>query len=154
MNELDIENCLLSDKQCCEKNKKRSTVWMNALGDTLVQNNKVNYWGPLTGYRSNTGGVVAGIDRMLSEYVYAGAIGAYTNSHLHFQEGKGTGDINSGYMGAYVSGIGKVVYGNASLIGSWNTYSVERHIKYPGVDLTAKSSHGGNQQNDTDIYRQ
>ncbi len=143
-NELEIQNCL-ENSQCCEKNKKTITAWISGLGDTLKQDNKVNYLGPLTGYRASTGGVVTGIDGQFFEYCYAGVLGGYTHSHLHFEEGKGTGDISSGYAGIYFSALGKMFYANASVIGSWSSYRADRHIEYAEVNLTAKNSHGGNQ---------
>ncbi len=152
LNELDMENCLLrdnfeaEDKKCCEKNKKLITTWAGGIGDTLIQDNVTNSYGPLTGYRTNTGGVVTGIDAAFGGYFYGGAIGAYTHSHLHFKDGKGTGDISTGYAGIYLSSLGdKIFYANASVIGSWSEYSADRHIEYGTVNLTAKNSHGGNQ---------
>ncbi len=160
LNELDSENCLSlhtkdeQGKECCDKNKKTFTFWVASLGDTLVQNTKTNAFGPLTGYRANTGGMVTGFDALFADHFYAGAIGAYTGSHLHFENGKGKGNITSGYAGIYLSAIGsgnigKIFYANASVIGSWSEYDVDRHIQYgknfEKVNLTAKSDHGGNQ---------
>ncbi len=143
LNAIDVENCLLD--KCCSHNKKTWDAWVSGLGDTLKQSNETNSWGPLTGYRTNTGGVVTGFDTMFYEHFYTGAIGAYTNSNLHFEDSKGTGGISTGYGGVYMSGLWDMFYVNASVIGSWSKYSSERHIEYGTVNLTAKSSHGGNQ---------
>jgi outer membrane autotransporter protein len=152
LNELDIESCFLhknvgtEDKKYCEKNPKMITAWLGGIGDTLVQDNVTNSYGPLTGYRTNTGGVVTGIDAAFAKYFYVGAIGAYTNSHLRFKEGKGSGDISTGYAGVYLSSLGdKIFYANASVIGSWSDYRADRHIEYGTVNLTAKNNHGGHQ---------
>jgi subtilase-type serine protease len=150
-NELDSTNCFLSDnydvqeKNCCEKNKKILTTWVRGNGESLFQNNKDNSWGPLAGYRVNTGVLAAGIDGMFSKYFYAGALAGYTHSHLHWRSGKGTGDISSGYAGLYFSALSEIFYGNLSVIGSWNHYSASRHIKYGQVNLFAKNGHGGKQ---------
>ena len=151
--ELDLSNCLVSDNydvkdnNCCGKNKKIMTSWISGIGESFGQNSENNHWGPLSGYRVNTGGFTAGMDGMFAEHFYAGALGGYTHSHLHWKDSKGRGDINSGYAGLYLSalGLGKLFYGNASLIGSWSHYSADRHIKYGAVDLVAKNGHGGNQ---------
>lgn len=156
LNELDRKNCFSSytkdpqGKDCCHKDEKRKTVWAAGLGDTLVQNNKTNDFEPLTGYRANTGGALIGFDTLFCDHFYAGAIGAYTGSHLHFEEGKGKGNITSAYAGVYLSAIGsgsigKFFYTNASVIGSWSKYDVDRHIQYEAINLTPKSDHGGNQ---------
>ena len=36
-------------------------------------------------------------------------------------------------------------YGNASVLGGWNEYKIDRNIIYPGVNLVAKSTHPGKQ---------
>jgi autotransporter-associated beta strand protein len=159
-NELNLSDCLLSDRQdaqgnkCCEKPKKCFTAWIGGLGDTLEQDSLTTYLGPLPGYRVNTGGVITGFDAMFAGYFYAGALGAYTNSNVHFKEEKGTGSISSGYAGLYFSAvgsgnIGKMFYGNLSVIGSWSKYRTERNIQYGKnlgkINLVAKSDHGGNQ---------
>ncbi len=161
LNDLDADNCEPSnsyhkkDTSCCEKDKRMITTWVAGLGDTLKQDNKNNDNGPLTGYRTNTGGVVTGIDFLFAEAVYAGALGAYTNSNLNFEDGKGEGSISSGYAGVYISVLGPQLWGggflgdlffaNLSVIGSWSKYRADRHIEYGAVNLTAKNDHGGNQ---------
>ncbi len=161
LNDIDAENCAIAssyhkkDTSCCEKDKKRMTAWVSGLGGTLKQNNENDNYGPLTGYRTNTGGVVTGIDALFAEIFYTGALGAYTHSHLHFEDGKGSGNISSGYAGVYLSilgpqlwgngFLGDVFYANASVIGSWSAYRSDRHIEYGAVDLTAKGNYGGNQ---------
>ncbi len=154
--EVDMQDCLSSERQdsqgkpCCNKPKQDYTAWVGGLGNTLVQDTVNNYWGPLTGYRVNTGGAVAGIDRMFVENIYVGIMGGYTNSNLHFRNDKGTGSISTGYAGLYFSAVGtgdvgKMFYGNLSVIGGWSQYRAERHIQYTGVNLVAKNHHGGNQ---------
>jgi autotransporter-associated beta strand protein len=161
LNDLDADNCEPSnsyhkkDTSCCEKEKRMITTWVGGLGDTLKQDNKNGSNGPLTGYRTNTGGAVAGIDFLFADFFYGGALGGYTNSNLNFEDGKGEGSISSGYAGVYFSILGPQLWGsgflgdlffaNASVIGSWSEYRADRHIEYTGVNLTAKNHHGGNQ---------
>ena len=158
-NEINAENCSLydtpdangaKDEKSCKKNKKMMTAWASGLGDTLEQNNHSNYWGPLAGYRANTGGAIGGFDVMFADYFYAGAIGAYTNSNLNFKEGKGSGSISTGYTGLDFSvvgagDVGKMFYANTAVVGGWSQYCAERRIVYSGTNLAAKSSHGGRQ---------
>ncbi|MBO0170523.1 autotransporter domain-containing protein, partial [Vibrio parahaemolyticus] len=79
-------------------------------GDTLKQDNDTNQYGPLAGYRANTGGVVTGVDALFAEFFYTGVLGGYTHSHLHYEDGKGTGDIASGYAGSYFSILGPQIF--------------------------------------------
>lgn len=150
-NELDLTNCELNAQgnvekdTACKRDKKTMTPWISAIGESLGQNTKNNSWGPLTGYRANMGGFGAGIDGRFANNFYAGALTGYTHSHLHWKSGKGQGDISSGYAGLYASGLGKMFYGNASIIGSWSEYSTDRHIEYGFINKTAKNSHGGSQ---------
>ncbi len=144
VNVLEAQNCA-ENNPCCSHDKERMTAWVDGFGDTLVQDNETNASGLLTGYRANTGGVVTGFDWMFAECFYVGALGAYTHSHLHFKDGKGTGDISTGYAGVYLSMIADMLYANASTLGSWSDYRVDRHIEYATTNLTAKSDHGGNQ---------
>jgi autotransporter-associated beta strand protein len=139
-NLLDVAPC-----QTKEEGKKKVTTWVSGLGGSLSQDNEYNAWGPLTGYRINTGGVTLGVDARFVKNFYAGALGSYTHSHLHWKQSKGTGDISSGYAGLYLSGLGKLFYGNLSVIGSWSEYSAHRKIIYGSIDKTAENSHGGSQ---------
>jgi autotransporter-associated beta strand protein len=150
-NELDMANCFLSDnydvqeKNCCGKDAKIMTAWMKGSGDSLFQQNESNVWGPLTGYRANTGSFTAGIDGKFAKYFYAGALGGYTHSHLRWKDSKGSGNVSSGYAGIYFSVLSDMFYANLSMIGSLNHYSANRHIQYEGVDLFANNGHGGSQ---------
>jgi autotransporter-associated beta strand protein len=146
-NELDLTNCA-SHTQAdieCARHKKTMTPWMSIIGESLAQNTENNSWGPLTGYRANMGGFGAGIDGRFSENFYAGAMTGYTHSHLLWKADKGHGNISSGYAGLYLSGLGKMFYGNASVIGGWSAYNTDRHIAYGFTDKIAKNSHGGSQ---------
>jgi len=90
-------------------------------------------------------GFVAGADYRFFDFLYAGALGGFSSSHVNLHKEKGTGDINTGYFGLYLSAVSEVFYGNLSVTGGWNGYSANRHIKYTGVDLIAENSHGGRQ---------
>jgi len=72
-------------------------------------------------------------------------LGGYTNSDIKWVNSQGNGDIDTAYAGLYFSAIGEIFYGNASVIGGWSHYDVNRSIIYPGVDVTATNTHGGSQ---------
>ena len=120
-------------------------VWANGLGNVLSQDSNTIHSNPEIGYQSKMVGAVLGIDKRFAEHYYVGALGGYTSSHVHFKQGKGTGDVNSGYAGIYASALGKMFYGNISATASWNEFSAKRNIIYPGVNLTAKNDHLGTQ---------
>jgi autotransporter-associated beta strand protein len=138
--ELDLMNCT-----SCTRTKKTITPWISGIGESLGQDTETNSWGPLTGYRSNMGGFGAGIDGRFAKNFYTGVLTGYTNSHIRWKNDQGTGNTSTGYAGLYLSGIGEMFYGNASVIGSWSNYTTDRNIIYGLVNKTAKNSHGGSQ---------
>ncbi|MBP7074019.1 MAG: autotransporter domain-containing protein [Rhabdochlamydiaceae bacterium] len=125
--------------------KKFVEIWVSGLGDFLTQDNTHFASSPQIGYRNVTGGAVGGIDFNFKEHYYVGALGAYTHSDIDWREHKGSGDINSSYAGLYGSAIGKIFYGNASVIRSWNRYEAHRNIVFTGVNKVARHQNKGNQ---------
>jgi autotransporter-associated beta strand protein len=129
----------------CAITKRSYTFWMNGMGNALNQNNKQYKGSPQAGYNSNMAGFVAGADYRFFDYLYAGALGGFTSSHVNLHKDRGTGDINTGYFGLYLSAAHELFYGNLSVTGGWSGYSANRHIQYTGVDLIAENDHGGRQ---------
>lgn len=94
------------------KEKKSLQVWATGLDDVLAQESNTIHSNPEIGYQSKMAGVILGADKRFAKHYYVGALGGYTSSHVHFKQGKGTGDVNSGYAGIYASALGKMFYGN------------------------------------------
>lgn len=129
----------------CEPKQKLVNIWVDGFGDILSQKNTHFASSPQVGYRSKGAGAVGGVDFNFAKYLYVGALGAYTHSNLDWKEHKGNGDVDSGYAGLYASAIGRIFYGNAAVIRSWNRYKAHREIVYPGMNRIARNEHGGNQ---------
>ncbi len=127
----------------CEKDKKTVNVWTAGFGDVLRQSSNTYATSPQIGYQNKTAGVSLGLDGNFADYFYAGALGAYTDSDIKWDNSQGSGDIQTGYGGLYFSAIGDLFYGNLSVIGGWSNYDVKRAISFPGVDLKATNTHGG-----------
>jgi uncharacterized protein with beta-barrel porin domain len=147
---LDREHCFFQKSESTEQNacngKNRDMhLWLTGVGDFLHQGATTFHQSPQVGYQGNSCGFVTGVDYNFLSNFYLGAIGGYTHSNLKWQENQGHGDIDSGYAGLYVSAIGKLFYGNLSVIGAWNEYSEKRSIVYPGINETAANSHHGKQ---------
>jgi autotransporter-associated beta strand protein len=137
---------ILDEKECCAHPKKKLVhIWVDGLGDFSNQKNTHFASSPQVGYGSTTAGAVGGIDFNALENLYVGALGAYTHSNVSYKNHQGHGEINSGYAGLYASAIGKIFYGNAAVIRSWNRYDARRNIVYPGMNETARNKHSGNQ---------
>lgn len=144
--ELDGMHCtsLQKEEECCNK-VNPFHVWVDGLGDALSQHSTTYADSPQVGYHENTYGIVTGVDYHFARYFYAGALGAYTHSRMKWQENQGSGKVKSGYGGLYFSALGKYLYGNASVIGSWNEFHEHRNILLPRKAYTANNKHGGKQ---------
>ena len=129
----------------CSKEKKPFHAWVAGIGNALHQGSTYYAGSPQIGYHDNMGGAVAAIDAFFAKCLYAGVLGAYTSTDVKWNNGQGKGNIQSGYAGTYFSAIGDLFYGNASVIGSLNSYESSRKIFLPSNTLTAKNNHGGPQ---------
>ncbi|MES2198851.1 MAG: autotransporter domain-containing protein [Chlamydiota bacterium] len=132
-------------KECCKPDSKIIHTWISGVGDVLAQDSNTYADSPQVGYQSKMGGFAAGADGHFAKVIYFGGIGGFTTSYIKWRGHQGTGNINTGYAGLYLSAIGKMFYGNLSLIGGFSDFSGRRHIDYTGVDLTAKGNHAGKQ---------
>jgi outer membrane autotransporter protein len=115
------------------------------MGSALNQENNFKKGSPQVGYNSTMAGFVAGADYRFLDFLYAGALGGFTSSHVNLHKTRGTGDVNTGYFGLYLAAVSEALYGNLSVTGGWNGYNAHRYIKYTGVDLIADNSHSGRQ---------
>ncbi len=149
-NELDEKHCLAiqtknDPKALCTKEKKMFHAWAAGIGNALNQKSTYYAGSPQVGYHENMGGAVAGIDAFFAKCLYAGVLGAYSSTDVKWHDHQGSGNIQSGYAGTYFSAIGDMFYGNASIIGSLNSYDGKRSIFLPETTPVAKNNHGGSQ---------
>ncbi len=142
-NALDTKSCYALEDGSCKDDTKRVHIWLSGMGNVLNQKSNTYNHSPQVGYQSKLVGTVAGVDAHFLDYFYAGALGGYTNSHINWKENRGHGDVNTGYGGLYLSFLGEMFYGNASIIGGWSSYNTTRNIFYPGVHETAKGQRQG-----------
>ncbi len=140
-NELDDVYCPSS----CSKGKQPFHLWVDSFGDNLQQKESRYAHSPQAGYQNNTLGAVLGFDAQFLKRCYAGALGGYTNSRIHWSDDLGKGEIRSGYGGLYFSYLTNMFYVNSSVIGSWGHCDGYRNIRYTGVSRSASSTRGNAQ---------
>ncbi|MBS0628311.1 MAG: autotransporter domain-containing protein, partial [Verrucomicrobia bacterium] len=129
----------------CNREKKPFQIWVTGLGDALNQSNTTFAKSFQVGYHESMGGVVLGADYHFANCLYAGVLGAYTDSDIKWNKSRGKGDIQSAYTGLYFSAIGKMFYGNISVLGALSHYDAHRNIDLPSGYHKAKNKHGGAQ---------
>jgi autotransporter-associated beta strand protein len=140
------ENLTFEEKNaCCEKTRQIWDFWVDGLGAITSQDSNWYAGSPQVGYLSKMAGFTAGLDAHLAKYFYIGLMGGYTSSFLTFKESRGTGNIETGYAGAYFSAISDMFYGNIHVIGGSNNISGHRYISYTGVHEKAKHTNMGQQ---------
>lgn len=135
---------LVLDDTCKTENKPFS-AWATGVGDFFHQGAVQFQGSPQFGYSNQMGGVITGLDYNYEGHLYAGALGAYTHSHLNWSQSQGKANVDSGYAGIYGSAIYQPFYCNLSAIGGWSNFDETRNIIFPGVFQTAKNSHHGEQ---------
>jgi uncharacterized protein with beta-barrel porin domain len=135
------------EKECnsCKPEKEFAHLWVDGFGDFTHQQKNTSTFSPQRAYGSSTAGVVSGIDLNFVDYLYVGALGAYTRSNVEWNHHQAKAHVNSSYAGLYASGISKMFYGNVSVIRSWNHVGAYRKIVFTGTNKTAKSHRDGNQ---------
>lgn len=141
--DLDSKTCSFVGGKPCSKKDFNVHFWVGGFGDDLHQKSNVFANSQQFGYQNNTAGFATGVDVHFMNYFSAGAIGGYTDTEARWSLNQGSGSVNSGYAGLYVSAIGDLAYGNLSVIGGFSGYNGNRVIQYGSVFETAVSSHNG-----------
>ncbi|MCP5492716.1 MAG: autotransporter domain-containing protein [Chlamydiales bacterium] len=117
----------------------QGSFWVAPVGKYADQDaEQSNY-----GYRTETGGVVAGGDYAIANNTRVGVAAAYTYTGLDWTSDAGNADINSVYGSLYGTWYGGGFFTDLSFIGAYNTYDAERHIDFSTIDRIADSYHGG-----------
>jgi len=146
---LDTTSCynVASDtsNQCCKGPDKVWDFWADGLAAILHQDSNWSAQSPQVGYESTMAGFTLGLDAHFAKYFYLGVMGGYTSSFVTFHSSRGTGNIETGYGGAYFSAVSDMFYGNISVVGASNNLSGHRYISYTGVHEKAKHSTMGSQ---------
>jgi autotransporter-associated beta strand protein len=134
-----------SDCGAPREKQKKTHLWVAGIGNVLKQASTTSSKSPQVGYQSNSSGFVSGVDYHFAENCYIGGLGAYTHSSMKWQNKQGQAEIDSGYTGLYLAAMGKLFYGNLSVMGAWSGYDAQRKIAFAGVNETASNSHRGTQ---------
>lgn len=129
----------------CKTENKPFSAWFTGVGDFFHQGALFFDGSPQFGYSNQMGGGICGLDYNYINHLFAGALGAYTHSHINWSQSQGKANIDTGYAGIYGSAIYQPFYCNLSAIGGWSNFEEVRNIIFPTVFQTAKNSHHGNQ---------
>jgi uncharacterized protein with beta-barrel porin domain len=115
-------------------------AWVNVIGSNIQQQTVDN----VTGYEADTGGLIAGYDRLLTNNFRLGGAFGYAVSSINDNPLLGDKTSLQTYQGiVYGSLIEPTWYANGSGgIGGLN-YEASRFINFPGFSDTAYGAHGG-----------
>ena len=142
--ELDAMHCASSASPSgkCDVKAKPIHAWATGFGDNMYQGHVSEYG---YGFQNNMGGFSAGVDYHFADVLYAGALGAYTSSDIDWLNGRGSGDITTGYAGLYMSAISKMYWGTIAVLGGWSDYSSDRNFFLQNNRFSLSNSHNGSQ---------
>ncbi|WP_420422517.1 autotransporter-associated beta strand repeat-containing protein [Simkania sp.] len=132
-----------NQNQQCKANQSRTTVWVAPVGSYYDQGSiggETDYDSYLP-FDAYSVGIAAGANHMFYNWLQFGGAVGYIYSDIDWNENRGKGHWNSIYFGPSLGMLVKEGYVNLLVLGAYNTYSIDRHIHYPGVNRTAHSSH-------------
>ncbi len=119
---------------------KNNGIWIKGFGESATQDTHKG----VSGYDSTTGGIIGGVDGILTREVLLGIAGGYAATNVDNEGTTGGTNIDS-YIGTvYVSfDDPSPWYGDMGFMFTWNSYDTTRNIVFPGVNRTATSSPDG-----------
>lgn len=91
-------------------------------------------------FEMGVGGVVVGLDYLGRNQNIVGFGGAYVYTHVHEGNGAGYANLNQGYLTLYGTLHYSDWYFDLGLWGGYYSANNHRHIRFPGVDETAKAT--------------
>lgn len=128
-----------SNPSCCPP-RQQSRLWISPIAERIDQETVQS----LIGFRTYSGGMLVGYDRDVDvgAPLTLGAVGAYTYSHLSWEDSvrSGTAHINGYYASGYGCYSTAHLSVDASLMGSIYQNDIHRTISFPGVHRIAKST--------------
>lgn len=116
----------------CNPEKEQFTAWADLQVDYLDQGNK----GLEPGFHTTSFGPIFGFDFVLASNAFFGASGNYTHSNIMFQEGRGKGSLDAGYVSSYAGIYGDHFYVDAIVEGGLARCNESRYLKF--ADRIAK----------------
>ncbi|MBM3208301.1 MAG: autotransporter outer membrane beta-barrel domain-containing protein, partial [Chlamydiae bacterium] len=132
------------NKRLCNSSEKDFHLWIDGFGDFLQQKNVSFQGSQQIGYDTHTGAAVIGFDARLSSF-YLGVLSGYSGSTTDWNKHRGKGTIDTVYGGLYASALGKLFYGNLSILGGWSHFSGNRTLLAADRIIVAKHHNGGAQ---------
>ena len=111
-------------------------LWVRAMGALGFQNND----GPVTGYKSRSGGLVAGLNTNLFKDMPFGIFAGYTGTRIDMKSDRGKADVGRVFAGPYLTiPFGKNFALNTMLSLGFGKTDNERNVLGAPVKTTAKS---------------
>ncbi|MBF8264007.1 MAG: hypothetical protein HW387_1672 [Parachlamydiales bacterium] len=149
------DGCLIAANDLCVSNKmvsipagsvttyakesKDYAVWMDGFGSFSKESDTNQN----TAFHAAAGGALLNADYYgWTGGVFTGGIG-YSSSNLHMNQNAGKGSVNACIANLFSTFYLSDFYVELGVLGSYDYYSNWRYIAFPGVNLTAKSSHKG-----------
>ena len=129
---------------CCASNCKDFSVWVAPFKDFEKQ--KPVWEEP--GFKSNSTGILIGLDKALKNNLTAGAAICYSNVKLNWSNSLGYAKMNNAYVNLYTNLANKYFYVFATILGGYNHCKTERIIYFDNSffdleDLKPRGSHHG-----------
>lgn len=113
-----------------------SYLWGEAIGSLQTQNKTKNHFG----YKDRTVGGTLGVDALYCHNFTLGTAASYTFSHINWSHSIGDANLNSYYGGFYANWSNGKGFVNASFLGAYSHYKLDRNIHFGSINRQAKSS--------------
>ncbi|MGE0197395.1 MAG: autotransporter domain-containing protein [Simkaniaceae bacterium] len=121
----------------CEANRKATSVWVAPVGYYYDQSGVQSQ----IGFDSYALGLGVGASHLFWRAFHVGGGAGYTYSKINWDKDRGDGHINSVYLGPSLGWGDKNAFLNLLLLGSYNDYTIDRKISFPGINRTASNGH-------------
>lgn len=121
---------------CYEDDLESYHFWIEGKGDFFKQ----NVSGVNVGLHAWSGYVMTGVDMEMNPVLVVGAAAGYSYSSATWQQERGNGEIQIGYVSFYGTGKLGDVAANLILLGSFNFYDQTRRIYCANIGRQANSN--------------
>ena len=125
-------------RSCLFENRSHS-FWIAPM--TMLTN--VDRQQDIPGYDGVTGGLVTGYEATINDHFAVGGAASYLYSNIQWPDKKGRGNVQKGFLAAYMGYFLPRLSFDLGLLGGISGYDVRRTIAFPGLDRTAYNKHGG-----------
>ncbi|MCB1068408.1 MAG: autotransporter domain-containing protein, partial [Simkania sp.] len=129
--------------QQCRLNQNKTSVWIAPIGSYYNQGSiggETEYDSYLP-FDTYSVGVGMGANHMFYDSLQVGGALGYMYSNIDWNENRGKGHWNSIYFGPSFGWVISEGFVNLLVLGAYNTYTIDRNIRYTGINRRANSSH-------------